>query len=392
MNIELFIQRAEALHKQLADLYQTASVLPWIPPDLLPQAFKELYSNSKLVQLAAEELYHQNEELLRTRSLLEAERQHYYDLFEFAPDGYLVTNTEGIIQQANLIVAKLLNAPKHLLIDRSIINFICVEQRESFRCEINQLSQSDQTKELVVRLQQFHGESFDAALTVVAIRNQSGKINSLLWLLRHVHQRQQQDISLVDNENYLTENLPVDIYAKGENIPLNPFIIWYVRQGLVKLSTYCETGEEVLIGLAKKHMVFGANMTSLPIYQATALSDVELTPINFTEIGVTPMLSHILLPKIKQRLQQTESFLAIAGRRRVEDRLHHLLEILQQEIGESVADGTRFSVRFTHEDIANACCTTRVTITRLMGKLQQQGLISFDAKKHLIIKRLGARD
>lgn len=392
MNIELFIQRAEALHKQLADLYQTASVLPWISPDLLPQAFQELYSNSKLVQLAAEELYHQNEELLKTRSVLEVERQHYYDLFEFAPDGYLVTNAEGIIQEANLTAAKLLNAPKHLLVDKSIINFIRLDERESFRTQLNQLLQSDKTRELVVRLQQFHGDSFDAALTVVAVHKSNGKINALRWLLRHINQRQQQDINLVNHENYLIQNRPVDIYAKGENIPLNPCGIWYVRQGLVKLSTFCETGEEILMGLAKTHMVFGAYMTSLPIYQATAISDVKLASINLTQLAVTPMLSQILLPKIKQRLQQTESFLAIAGRRRIEERLYHLLELLQQEIGESVADGTRFCVRFTHEDIASACCTTRVTITRLMGKLQQQGLIGFDKKKHIIIKGLERRD
>ncbi|MBD2346946.1 helix-turn-helix domain-containing protein [Anabaena subtropica] len=391
MNIELFIQRAEALHKQLADLYQTASVLPWIPPDLLPQAFKELYSNSKLVQLAAEELYHQNEELLQTRSLLEAERQHYYNLFEFAPDGYLVTNAEGIIQEVNLTAVKLLNAPKHILLDQSMINFIRLEERESFRGELNQLLQSDKVKELVVRLQQFHGESFDAVLTLAVVRNQNGKINSLRWLLRHINERQQKDLGLVNNENYLSQDRPIYIYPKGENIPLNPLVIWYVRQGLVKLSTFSETGEEVLMGLAKTHMVFGSSMTSLPIYQATALSDVELVSINSSEIAVTPMLSHILLPKINQRLRQTESFLVIAGRRRVEDRLYHLLKLLQQEIGESVSEGIRLSVRFTHEDIANACCTTRVTVTRLMGKLQQQGLISFDSKKHIIIRMLETR-
>ncbi|BDI20117.1 hypothetical protein ANSO36C_59190 [Nostoc cf. commune SO-36] len=101
MNTEKFIQRTEVLHKRLADLYQTASVLPWIPADLLPQAFKELYNTLKIVQLAAEELYQQNEELLQTRKWLEAERQHYQDLFELAPDAYLVTNPEGIIQEAN---------------------------------------------------------------------------------------------------------------------------------------------------------------------------------------------------------------------------------------------------------------------------------------------------
>lgn len=393
MNIELFIQRAEALHKQLADLYQTASVLPWIPPDLLPQAFKELYSNSKLVQLAAEELYHQNEELIQTRSLLEAERQHYHDLFEFAPDGYLVTNAEGIIQEANLTATKLFNAPKHILVDRSVINFIRLEERESFHCELNQLFQTDKAKKLIVRLHQFHGESFDALLTISVVRSQNGKIKSLHWLLSHINENQQQSLGLVNHENYLSQNRPVYVYAKGENIPLNPLVIWYVRQGLVKLSTFCETGEEVLTGLAKTHMVFGSSMTKLPIYQATALADVELVSINFAEIAVSQMLSHILLPKINQQLQQKESFLVITGRRKIEYCLYHLLQFLKQEIGEPVGEKTRLSVRFTHEDIASACCTTRVTITRLMGKLQQQGLISFDSKKHMIInKRLEDRE
>lgn len=385
MNIELFIERAEALHKQLADLYQTASILPWIPPDLLPQAFRELYSNSKVVQLAAEELYHQNEELLKKENLLEQERQHYYDLFDLAPHGYLVTNTVGSIEEANQTASQLLHISKPNLIGKSIINFLPIEERENFRRQLNQLLQTNQVRELVVRLQPLHGKPFDATLTASTLSPSETKINSLRWLFRHIHKPEPKDLGFINNENQLKQHRPVYIYAKGENIPFNPSVVWYVRQGLVKLSTFCETGEEILMGLVKSQMVFGSNMTSLPIYQATALSDVELLSINFTEITITPTLSQIILPKINQRLQQTESFLSIAGRRRVEDRLYHLLQLLKQEVGEPTAKGTRLSIRFTHEDIASACCTTRVTITRLMGKLQQQGLISFDSKKHIII-------
>jgi uncharacterized circularly permuted ATP-grasp superfamily protein len=57
VNIELFCQRAELLHKYLADLYQTAIVLPWIPSDLVPEAFKELHHILNKLQVAAEELY-----------------------------------------------------------------------------------------------------------------------------------------------------------------------------------------------------------------------------------------------------------------------------------------------------------------------------------------------
>lgn len=386
MNIEQFIQRAEALHKRLADLYQTASVLPWIPPDLLPQAFKELYSTSKMVQLAAEELYQQNEELLQTRNLLEAERQRYQDLFEFAPDGYLVTNAQGIIQEANQAAAQFLNVSKQFLVGKPMINFIPLEERQRFRGELIQIPQSDRAREILVRLQPRHGEIFDAALTVAVVRNQHDKPAVLRWLLRDISERQRVESAVVNNESDFRQNRPVHKYSKGETIPLNPLLIWYVCQGLVKLSTYCETGEEVLTGLAAESMVFGSSMTSLPIYQATSLGNVELVSIYIAEITLSPALSHTLLPKINQRLQQTESFLAISGRRRVQDRLYHLLELLKQQVGQSVPGGTRLSARFTHEDIASACCTTRVTITRLLGKLQQEGVISFDTKKHIILK------
>jgi PAS domain S-box-containing protein len=386
VNIEQFIQRAEILHKRLADLYQTASVLPWIPPDLLPQALKELYNTLKMVQLAAQELYQQNEELLQTRNWIEAERQHYKDLFEFAPDGYLVTNTEGIIQEANHTAAKLLNVSKHFLVGKPMINFVPLEERQQVGSELIQLSQSDRVRELLVRLQKRYGESFDAALTVTVVRNQQGKAISLRWMVRNISERQYLESGIVKNDSDLFNDRHVHLHSKGETILLNPLVIWYVSQGLVKLSTYCETGEEVLIGLATAGMVFGSSLTSLNIYQATAFSDVKLVSIYAAEIEASPNLSHTLLPKINQRLRQTESFLVISGRRRVQERLHYLLELLKREVGETVPEGTRLSVRFTHEDIASACCTTRVTITRLMGKLQEEGIISFDSKKHIILK------
>ncbi|MEA5601741.1 PAS domain S-box protein [Nostoc sp. UHCC 0252] len=386
MNIEKFIQRTETLHKRLTDLYETASVLPWISPDLLPQAFKELYNTSKVVQLAAEELHQQNEELIQTRNWLETERQYYQELFEFAPDAYLVTNTEGIIQEANFTAAKLLNVSKQFLVGKPMTNFVPLEERQHLRSELIQLSQSDRVKELLIGLQQRHGDLFDAALTVAVARNSQGKATSLRWIVRNISERKQRGLAVVKNDSDFFHDRPVHKYSKGETISLNPLVIFYVSQGLVKLNTYCETGEEVLIGLARAGMVFGSSLTSLSIYQATALSDVDLVSIYSAEIETSPTMSHILLPKINQRLQQTESFLAISGRRRVQERLQHLLQLLKQEVGETVPEGTRLSVRFTHEDFASACCTTRVTITRLIGKLQEEGIISFDLKKHMILK------
>ncbi|MBW4425385.1 MAG: PAS domain S-box protein [Nostoc desertorum CM1-VF14] len=386
MNIELLTKRTEALHKDLADLYQTASLLAWISPELQPQAFQEILSSAKMAHLAMEELRQQNEELIQTQHLLETEREHYQDLFELAPDGYLVTNADGIIQKANAAAAKLLNVSKQFLVGKAMINFISLEERQHFHSELNQLSQSDTTKELVIRLQQRHGEFLNAALTVTVVRNQQGKIRYLYWLLRNVTEQQRTESITVQNESDIIQNRPVYKYSKGEDICLQPRVIWYVHQGVVKLSTFCETGEEVLIGLAKTGMVFGSSMTGLNIYQATALCDVELVSFSATEIAASPTLNHSLLLKINHRLQQTECLLVNSGRLRVQERLQNLLQLLKREIGETVPQGTRLSVRFTHEDIASACCTTRVTITRLMGILEQLGLIVFDSQNHIILK------
>ncbi|MBD2296684.1 helix-turn-helix domain-containing protein [Anabaena sphaerica FACHB-251] len=386
MNLELFVQRAELLHKHLADLYQTATVLPWIPSELLPEAFKELYTTSRMVQLAAEELYQQNEELLQNRNLLETQRQHYQNLFEFAPAAYLVTNEKGIIKEANRAASQLLNVAQNFLVGKPIINFIPREQHQHFYSTLNQIGKSEQVREILLQLKPRHDDYFDAYLTVQSVSQPHGKETNLHWLLRKISEHQRIESTAIQNHTDLIENSPIHKYSKGENIPLNPLLIWCVRQGLVKLSTFYETGAERLTGLATKGMVFGSTMTSLPIYQATALADVELVSIYTSEIAVVPSLNEILLPKINQRLQQTQSFLFIAGKGKVQDRLHHLLELLKQQIGEPFPGGTRLTFRLTHEDMASACATTRVTITRLLGQFQEQGLISFDDKKHIICK------
>ncbi len=74
----------------------------------LGEALEELHLAHEEMRVQGEELQAQSEELATGRLALEAERQRYQDLFEFAPDGYLVTDSEGVIQDANAAGAALL--------------------------------------------------------------------------------------------------------------------------------------------------------------------------------------------------------------------------------------------------------------------------------------------
>jgi CRP-like cAMP-binding protein len=181
------------------------------------------------------------------------------------------------------------------------------------------------------------------------------------------------------------EGQRLHFYHKGENIPLMTQGVWQVYRGLVQLSTTHSSGEEVLLGWAQPSTFFGHWLTRLEVYEARALSDVYLRWYFLSEIENSAHLCHLLFFNLSRRLRQTEAMLAIAGQRRVEDRLNQLLLLLKSEMGQPIAEGTRIEVRLTHQTLANAIGTTRVTITRLLGKLQREDYILFDRDRHMII-------
>jgi PAS domain S-box-containing protein len=280
VNIDQFSQYTQTTYKRLTDLYEKVNADPPIL-NLLPQALMELATISEILHLATEKLNQQNEELIQTQNLLQRERQRYYDLFEETPDAYLITDEIGKIQEVNHRASQLLNIQQQSLVGKSIINFIASEGYESFLCFLAQLSQYDAPRELVVRFQQHNGEGFDGNLKVVPVRQQE-QIIALRWLLRDATKQRRAEVRQFNNNCKLNQILPVHKYVKGLTIPLDKSVIWYVCKGLVKLSTFCEIGGELLVGLAGEGMVFGSSMTSLDTYEATSLSDVELVQVNLS--------------------------------------------------------------------------------------------------------------
>lgn len=386
MNMDMFAQQIEVMYWRLDELYRGANSSVHLKPELLPVAFKELGIASEELQVAVEELHQQNHELATTRAAVEAERQRYYDLFELAPDAYLATDANGIIQEANRVAAKLLKVSQRFLVGKPLAIFVTEEDRLAFRSQLNKLQQAEsEVQEWALRLAPRNGEPFDALMKVATVCDCESKVVGLRVCMRQITERKQAEVGLERNDNHPSFALPKHVYLKGEIIPLKRQTIWQVCEGIVKLSTISENGEEIVVGLVGPSMPFGPDLTSLQTYQATALSEVQLVCFSLTDIAACPSLAQTILPQINQRLRQTEALLAVAGQRRVKDRFQQLLQVLKQEIGQPMAQGTRLSARFTHQEFADACCTTRVTITRLIGKLQKQGKIILDSHNHIIL-------
>jgi PAS domain S-box-containing protein len=385
MNATAFTQQVEAMSDRLASLYQGINTSSSLSPTLLPSALKELGIASERLEVAAQMLCQQNRKLLLADQTVEAERQRYQTLWEFIPDACLLTDAAGMIQEANSAAAKLLKLPHSLLIGRSLTAFVTHETRQPFQAQLQQLQQRPWKQEWQVRLQPYESAAFNVSVLTEVNRQEANQPLTLRWLLRPAI-----DSNQVETHEQLDINADLgcdlQVYHKGEIISLNSEVIWQVRSGLVKLTTFSQSGQEVLVGLAGAKAVFSSTLTALPLYEATALTDTQLWCIPLSKFATSVQLQQRLLPQISQRLKQTESLLAVCGQVRVADRLYSLLQWLKQEIGEPVADGTRLSIRLTHEDLATACCTTRVTITRLLSKLQQHKKLSIDSQHHLILK------
>lgn len=174
-------------------------------------------------------------------------------------------------------------------------------------------------------------------------------------------------------------------FRAGQPIPLQDNQVWIVCRGVVQLNTFYANGEEALLGLASPSMPFGLPLTLIHPYQAIALSDVDLMPLAIAEIEQSPVLSQSIFRQLNRRLRQTEALLALAGHRRVEERLRQLLLLLQEEVGQPVPQGTRLGVRLTHQHLASAIGTTRVTVTRLLGQFRQDGWLTIDRSRHLVL-------
>jgi len=197
-------------------------------------------------------------------------------------------------------------------------------------------------------------------------------------------QKPNSNLSLIRNER----ELPLQQFEKGDEISVLDSGIWQIYRGVVELSRVQQDGSEIILGWIMANGTFG-NMTANPtLYRAVALCDVYAKRYSSIDIARNSDLARQFVSQFSDRLLKTQQLLAIIGISKVEERLRCLLSMLKQEMGQPITDGIRLQVRFTHQHLAEAIHTTRVTVTRILGDFQNQGLIYFDQDRHIVIKNL----
>ena len=166
--------------------------------------------------------------------------------------------------------------------------------------------------------------------------------------------------------------------------------VYLIRRGAVRLSRVYESGEEITVALLRENSLFGVlslltGQRSDRFYHAVAFTRVEMVTAPATSvrnaIEEDTAVGLLLLQGLSSRILQTETMIETLTHRDMSSRLVSFLLVLCRDFGVPGQKGITIDLKLSHQSIAEAIGSTRVTITRLLGELRNSELLAIDRKK-----------
>ncbi|MEC4985603.1 MAG: Crp/Fnr family transcriptional regulator [Oscillatoria sp. PMC 1068.18] len=184
------------------------------------------------------------------------------------------------------------------------------------------------------------------------------------------------------------------IFTKDERIPARPKLLYLVHRGAIRLvgtaqvsatqnksgspstSPIAEEGFLGFIGAGQPFEIVAQSPFTLQAY--AHVDQTSVIWMYWHDLDNWPHFRREVLDAFRYQHQRKLLWLSTLGQRRTIDRLLGFLTLLIEEYGESNDQGYFLPYPLTHAQIGSAIGSTRVTVTRLMGKLRQKGLITIE--------------
>ncbi|MBT9315535.1 bifunctional diguanylate cyclase/phosphodiesterase [Leptothoe spongobia] len=200
-------QRLAELSQQLGQSHPSAA--------LFQEGLEALSTALEEVHVLSEELTAQHSQLQVAQSILLKEHQQYFELFNLAPDGYIVTDPQGIIQQVNLTAASLLNRRQNFLIRKPLSVLIAPSEQKHFYNLLKNLRQGKSQQNTCLHLKPYGGQHLCASFTITVVHNYQSQITGFRWLFRDLTTQQRTIIALEKSQKRYTTlaaAVPVGIF------------------------------------------------------------------------------------------------------------------------------------------------------------------------------------
>ena len=150
----------------------------------LEAAVGELSTTLDELRVADDELREQNEQLTAERSKTEAIARQYHDLFEMTPAGYVITDPNGTIREANLAAAELLGRARELLAGKPLAAAVRDTHQREFSWALARCVARGETLEFESELVSPPGARARLVRLTVAPTITDGRAGALRWLIQ----------------------------------------------------------------------------------------------------------------------------------------------------------------------------------------------------------------
>lgn len=194
--VQAIRRHVEQASDRLDDLARRAAFAGTTDPLLLAESLITLSSTVEELRVSEEELHRQHHNLAASRELIEMERLRYQELFNDAPDAYLITNPDGVIREANRAAAVLLGVPASTLLGKPLVVFVPEEDRRGFRTQLPWLFETERLDGWEIRLVPRRKSPIPVEITVAPVRDAAGRGTGLRWLIRDISFRKRDEALL----------------------------------------------------------------------------------------------------------------------------------------------------------------------------------------------------
>jgi PAS domain S-box-containing protein len=174
----------------------------------------ELSEALEELRLADEELRQQNEELAATRDEIDRERQKYYDLFDFAPDAYVVTDANGTVREANAAASQLLGVPRQFLVGKPLSAYFDEAAQAAHRHQLDQLCGVARIDDWEITLRPRGGHHVPASISVGRISARDKSIAGFRWIIRDISKRKAAE----DQVHHLNRELELRVTSRTSQL------------------------------------------------------------------------------------------------------------------------------------------------------------------------------
>ena len=193
----------------------------------------------------------------------------------------------------------------------------------------------------------------------------------------------------------INEQKVCNTYKKGQtlfNEGSNPFGVFCINDGKIKLSHQGDDGKEQIIRLLKSGDILGYRaLLSGERYSASAVA-LEDTQICFIpkELFITVLkadqgLAFEMMKLLSDELHRAEVKLTHLAQKPIRERLAETLLFIKETYGFE-QDGITLNVRLSREEIANLVGTATESAIRLLSDLKKEGTVELEGKKIKVLK------